>query len=321
MMVLLCIVWVLRERMSAWVPRLEASQLETKMVEALEALMAIPLTQLSYSQRVKIYVVTVIMEPLAFLPAHVRQLVLSDSQDHQLPQSVEDDGFVAIIDISGYSKLSSRLESLLGNEAGATIKDLINPPMEIIIKSVNHHKGSVVKLAGDAVIASWSLHTGAAEFGRESMTLQYQLLGSDVLLCCLKLLEAFRDYTISFEVKQGSSFDENVFNKHPHNSKDNARSPDRSGKPAPWFKSAASKFGLHANEKISQPLKIHIGIGIGRFNHIHIGNKMKREYFIAGPSLEQSGICLNLGKQGDLPQSLKRRTLSFLNPMKLRLGG
>ncbi|KAJ3076054.1 hypothetical protein HDU99_001424, partial [Rhizoclosmatium hyalinum] len=57
-----------------------------------------------------------------------------------------------------------------------------------------------------------------------------------------------------------------------------------------------------------QPLKIHIGLGIGEMQHVHIGHQVKgskdgafsrSEYFIAGKALKNSGILLGLGKPGD----------------------
>ncbi|KAJ3143210.1 hypothetical protein HK100_000009 [Physocladia obscura] len=74
----------------------------------------------------------------------------------ELPYSfLESFALVAIIDISGYSKLSSYLQEVLGTDSGAKVKELLNKPINIIIKHVHESGGSVVKFAGDAVIATW----------------------------------------------------------------------------------------------------------------------------------------------------------------------
>ncbi|KAI9348664.1 hypothetical protein BDR26DRAFT_853677 [Obelidium mucronatum] len=82
----------------------------------------------------------------------------------------------------------------------------------------------------------------------------------------------------------------------------------------------------HNNEK--RALKIHIGLGLGSVDHIHIGTNNadasnglssvrrgsnlnhqslqygRREYFIAGNALLIAGECLNMGKQGEMGKML-----------------
>ncbi|KAJ3027788.1 UNVERIFIED_CONTAM: hypothetical protein HDU68_003127 [Siphonaria sp. JEL0065] len=72
------------------------------------------------------------MDPLVLLPQHVRALVASRDIP-TLPAALREEfALVAIIDISGYSKLSSKLESELGSDSGAKIKEVINPPSQIL---------------------------------------------------------------------------------------------------------------------------------------------------------------------------------------------
>ncbi|KAJ3076670.1 Adenylate cyclase type 10 [Podochytrium sp. JEL0797] len=100
---------------------------------------------------------------LSLVPQHTRDLILR--RDFQGPPwaDVSDFGLTAIIDISGYSKLTSHLQTLYGNDGCAKIKELLNPPIKIIIKCVEDAYGSVVKFSGDAVIATWnSLTDGSA---------------------------------------------------------------------------------------------------------------------------------------------------------------
>jgi hypothetical protein len=54
----------------------------------------------------------------------------------------------------GYSKLTSYLAEQNGS-GGAAIRELLNPPFAKIIETVHDHGGSVVKFAGDSVMAVW----------------------------------------------------------------------------------------------------------------------------------------------------------------------
>ncbi|KAJ3063790.1 hypothetical protein HDU98_000432 [Podochytrium sp. JEL0797] len=230
------------------------------------------------------------MDPLALLPQHIRSLVNSNySVPLPLPQAIKEDyALVAIIDISGYSKLSSKLEEALGSDSGGRIKEVINPPMEVITQYVHKYAGSIVKLAGDAVIASWTLDPSC----NLPIDMYQKVVSLNVLLCCLELLEVFHNYEVRVNI-----------------SKDNNHS---------------GGAGL-GPQYFEQSLKIHIGLGQGSIDHIHIGGKpnhlskktpaarrrpsstfpqnttsfSRREYFIAGDALAQAGLNLNMGEQGD----------------------
>ncbi|KAJ3084438.1 hypothetical protein HDU99_000869 [Rhizoclosmatium hyalinum] len=233
------------------------------------------------------------MDPLVFLPQHVRTLVgLNNSIPFTLPQALREDfALVAIIDISGYSKLSSKLEAALGSDSGARIKEVINPPMDLITQHVHRYCGSIVKLAGDAVIACWTLDPDVTIH-----TDTYQkILSLNVLLCCLELLEVFHSYEVLVNLSSDQS----------------PTSQDSASTPSP-------------PQYLHQKLAIHIGLGVGPLDHIHVGGKSirshrphtgrrrassmpspysqtlsRREYFIAGDALAIAGANLNLGDRGD----------------------
>ncbi|KAI8618025.1 hypothetical protein BC830DRAFT_34383 [Chytriomyces sp. MP71] len=200
------------------------------------------------------------MDPFGSVPVHVRLL-----QQKPCPQAIRCEfGLVAIIDISGYSTLSSELEAILGPESGAKIKELINPPMERIIETVHSYDGSVVKFAGDAVIVSWcfpptTLSTETLNFDAITDS-DERSLTAKALSACVQLLIQFKDYKI-------------------------------------WIGNSP------------RLLKIHIGLGLGEIDHIHIGSNQvsatidqsnRREYFISGKALSLAGTFLNLGEKGDL---------------------
>ncbi|TPX57347.1 hypothetical protein CcCBS67573_g09266, partial [Chytriomyces confervae] len=130
------------------------------------------------------------MSLLSLIPQHVRDLILDTESVREPPWAdVSEFGLTAIIDISGYSKITSQLKAHYGNDGGAKAKELLNPPIIEIIKRVQNGYGSVVKFAGDAIIASWSSKAPLSDPEKEFLTLK-------AMLCCLELLSFFSDYHI-----------------------------------------------------------------------------------------------------------------------------
>ncbi|KAJ3401005.1 Structural maintenance of chromosomes protein 6, partial [Chytriomyces hyalinus] len=225
------------------------------------------------------------MNPVSFVPQQLRYQILKEQQGYPWTQATAT-GIVAIIDISGYSKLSSHLQQVLGSDSGAKIKELLNPPIEVIIREVHKSGGSVVKFAGDAVIAFWCHDTESEELTRRMIMSSF--------LCCINLMLYFRDFSISF----GESL--------------SSPAPDRRVLLVPPGSTPLERSSSHQHSPaVSQPLKIHIGLGFGETHQIHLGCSSedeptttstpwsRSEFFIAGDSLAQSGAFLGIGKEGD----------------------
>ncbi|KAI8611501.1 hypothetical protein BC830DRAFT_1140973, partial [Chytriomyces sp. MP71] len=135
------------------------------------------------------------MTLLSLVPQHVRDLVLDAENVREPPWAdVSEFGLTAIIDISGYSKLTSLLKEFYGNDGGAKVKELLNPPIIEIIKRVQNRFGSVVKFSGDAIIASWSSKGNLSSDEKEYTAIK-------ALLCCVELLSFFSDYTVKVPCK------------------------------------------------------------------------------------------------------------------------
>ncbi|KAJ3248417.1 Adenylate cyclase type 10 [Chytriomyces hyalinus] len=223
------------------------------------------------------------MDPLAILPQHVRSIVTSTTITNlPLPRSIREDyAVVAIIDISGYSKLSSTLESALGSDSAAQIKEVINAPMDLITSYVHKYGGSIVKLAGDAVIASWTMDPDT-----NIPLFQYQkALCLNVFLCSLELLELFREYSIAIDLPSKTAFSNHI-------------------------NTFTQSLKIHIGLALGPMDHIHIGgrtSGMKRTNtrrrisstHNNNASYGRREYFIAGEALAAAGNLLNAGKQGD----------------------
>ncbi|KAJ3094255.1 hypothetical protein HDU97_008316 [Phlyctochytrium planicorne] len=129
---------------------------------------------------------------------------------HPPAAEVEPFGCVAIIDISdsltqnlGYTRLTDRLAAVGGIDR---IRDVLNPPFELIIETVHERLGSVVKLAGDAAVVVWSVPPKLKQqLRKENHSEDHvkakakQLICSLAILCCMELLELFQDYQINLD--------------------------------------------------------------------------------------------------------------------------
>ncbi|KAJ3107766.1 hypothetical protein HDU97_003436 [Phlyctochytrium planicorne] len=117
---------------------------------------------------------------------------------------------VAVIDISGYTKLTDRLAALGGIDR---IKDVLNPPFELIINAVHRRLGSVIKLAGDSAIVLWTippklrdqLRRDYGTFEEAEMRAREIICGLAVL-ACMELLELFQNYQIHVTSNTHDSF-------------------------------------------------------------------------------------------------------------------
>ncbi|KAJ3097415.1 Adenylate cyclase type 10 [Phlyctochytrium planicorne] len=234
--------------------------------------------------------------------------------------SVEPEKFacVAVIDISGYTQLTNELAALRGIDR---IRDVLNPPFEIIISTVDRWFGSVVKLAGDSAIVAW---TASSQFGSGSRQDERSeekwkhTLCSYAILCCIELLQKFENYSIKVGQVQNhtnaAGGDEEEAGLTPNSQKDASRqkraSYSGSAKTSDQSRRASMAFPIETTR--FQKLGLHIGLGFGEMHHIFVGSfpdsshdvtkpkNGRAEYFIAGKALLDAGIMLNKGKSGDL---------------------
>ncbi|KAJ3093590.1 Adenylate cyclase type 10, partial [Phlyctochytrium planicorne] len=117
---------------------------------------------------------------------------------------------VAVIDISGYTQLTDRLAALGGIDR---IKDVLNPPFELIISTVHKYLGSVIKLAGDSAIVVWTIPPNLRNHLRKQHDRSEEEIErsgkehvcSLAMICCMELLERFEDFQIKVNVGTGST--------------------------------------------------------------------------------------------------------------------
>ncbi|KAJ3115997.1 hypothetical protein HK100_001184 [Physocladia obscura] len=245
---------------------------------------------------------------LSLLPENVRELITKKNIRNPPWADISDFGMTAIIDISGYSKLTSRLKAIYGNDGGAKIKELLNPPIIQIIKRVKTSQGSIVKFSGDAIIASCSeeecqlVSTGTktptiSMLERASTTSNRLYTAATRRLSMKPVTETVVTTTIS--ARRLSA------NLTTQNRQISILASLKESTSIVQSKSVTDiipsiNFKLH-------PLKIHIGLGFGATSHIYVGDgyapslssKYRMEYFIAGESMKFAAEFLALGTEGD----------------------
>ncbi|KAJ3097215.1 hypothetical protein HDU97_005078 [Phlyctochytrium planicorne] len=197
------------------------------------------------------------------------------------------DGLVAIIDISGFTRLTNILEKY-SDSGGALIRDLLNKPFKKIIERVHAHQGSIVKFAGDAIIAVWSRSLKSPE--EEKSTKRLILRAT---LCCLELLFVFRNYKLNLpnsedvtrsvtaldadRSDQGKSTRADNSNSGPRPSV-NSRLPQNVLKKTPFaaqtpqVPNRTTPSASTSESPASQyQLQIHIGLASGEVSHVQVG--------------------------------------------------
>ncbi|KAJ3106549.1 Adenylate cyclase type 10 [Phlyctochytrium planicorne] len=242
---------------------------------------------------------------------------------------IEEFGCVAVVDISGYTRLTDKLAALGGIDR---IRDFLNPPFELIIKAVHRRFGSVIKLAGDSAIVTWNVPKTFRESLRDEISEEEEIekrarehVCHLAIMCCIELLESFADYEIEIEnVEQEFLSGGRLIAR-----KDTASKKSTFNLVAPQYGTSSNVLGSVANlginrspsydvvnnsaktESSKQRLQLHIGLGFGNIQHVFVGlpsndssqtptDRARSEYFIAGKALHDAGIMLGSGKSGQL---------------------
>ncbi|KAJ3094689.1 Adenylate cyclase type 10 [Phlyctochytrium planicorne] len=228
----------------------------------------------------------------------------------------------ALTVVSGYAQLTNELAELGGIDR---IRDVLNPPFELIINAVHKSFGSVIKLAGDSAIVAWTipprlknkaLYTSAREFKEASKQARHLICGL-AISCCLELLKMFENYSIKGSthhppITASDDTTAATASLHRQDSYFSAGFP-RSGTDRASHSEAKRLITIRQpSVSHEQKLGLHIGIGIGEIHHVLVGRAFsesrgeetldlgRAEYFIAGNALLDAGIMLNKGKCGHL---------------------
>ncbi|KAI9316161.1 hypothetical protein DFJ73DRAFT_929755 [Zopfochytrium polystomum] len=122
-----------------------------------------------------------------FLPPHVSAVCGRDSAFSSVPfAAVDSEGIAAVVDISGFTSLTSSLLEKHGTDGAAVLRETLKNAFSKIIERIYSRSGAIVKFAGDAAIACWStMGSNAHRLTRITQS----------FVCCLEILYEFREET------------------------------------------------------------------------------------------------------------------------------
>ncbi|KAJ3100533.1 Adenylate cyclase type 10 [Phlyctochytrium planicorne] len=246
------------------------------------------------------------MHPLGFLTHRARLGVLGAKNLNDSPCKEDIKGVVVIVDISGYTKLTDSLARMGSSER---LREILNPPFELIIQTIHAHNGSIIKFAGDSVLAIWNpaveklnMKDEEREEGkrhRRHEEVLEEILGK-VVQCCCNLMCLFKEYKLQIPDRwAGPNIQGRVSTVAPPEADYSTVSSEKGGggkqtKADRRNSGFVDSFLIKMNDSgvgrknsvrrnqhdATSPgtnplgidsLRIHIGVGIGHFRHVFLG--------------------------------------------------
>ena len=126
----------------------------------------------------------------SYVPRLIKKRVLADPAPIEAPVAENFDAVVLFADISGFTLLTERLAKR-GPTGVETLARILNEYFGQLIDIVHEYGGDVVKFAGDAVIAAWSIEAGLEGSVAQPDRRRWALHAAE---CALKIREKLVDY-------------------------------------------------------------------------------------------------------------------------------
>jgi class 3 adenylate cyclase/tetratricopeptide (TPR) repeat protein len=126
----------------------------------------------------------------SYVPRLIKKRVIADPAPIEAPVAEEFEAVVLFADISGFTLLAESLTKR-GPSGVETLADILNEYFGQLIDIVHDYGGDVVKFAGDAVIAAWTVEIGAEGGMGEPEHRRWTL---HVAECALKIREKLVNY-------------------------------------------------------------------------------------------------------------------------------
>ncbi|KAJ3105726.1 Adenylate cyclase type 10 [Phlyctochytrium bullatum] len=175
-------------------------------------------------------------------------------------------GAVAMLDLSGYTKLTELLFGDSESIGGELVHRTVNPFFGALIDTIHNFGGDIVKFCGDAIIVSWTQAELDSSTGEQDTDISLSLLGT-VVTCMIHLLSRYDGYRVNLPQQDGST----------------------SGRVNRTY-----EMGLH------------MGIGFGTVTHTFVGIPGGRlEHLILGRAVEEATVMLKevIGEEGQMALS------------------
>ncbi|KAJ3415589.1 hypothetical protein HDV05_004640 [Chytridiales sp. JEL 0842] len=176
----------------------------------------------------------------------------------------------AMVDISGYSLLTSQL-STIGKMGSEVITKTVSEYLDQVIMAISSFRGDVVKFLGDAILVCF--HKDDNETDQQTKERAF--------MCCLYITTNLGRLTINLEL----AIQENNRFTDEHSA---------------YSSGLQSKSGNFTDSKIVN-LFIHVALVAGEVQHVIIGDQeIRMDYCISGPCLKVLGDVLDETKSGEL---------------------
>lgn len=191
----------------------------------------------------------------------------------KLPKSFERESALLFVDMSGFTKLSTMLDA-------ESLSKVINAYFDMIVSEVLQHGGDILKFAGDAFFAEWTVSEAKMDGSVEDKEVNNPLEHLNASLSCVNDL----------------GWD------------DNDEIPKLSNSVLMATKCAMSIVRKYSDYQVtsasnntgSAMLNVHCGVGVGSIVGLHLGDykddqeedvvEMRREFLVLGDPIEQ--VCV-----------------------------
>ncbi|KAJ3108383.1 hypothetical protein HDU97_001508 [Phlyctochytrium planicorne] len=224
----------------------------------------------------------------------------------------ETTGALAMIDISGFSSLTSILAKK-GKISSEVITQAVSSFMSRIIDVIHSHNGDVLKFLGDALLVIFESD------GKNWKDMQQAL--RRCLVCCIDILlhcgstkvdfsnyqhltEAQEAERPSFDDSKGLTASNSLKRKANEKGQNGGKGKGGGNGSNQGHHQSGSQTGHDAKKKTNGSqfvLELHIAMSGGDLNHCVIGVPGERcDYFVYGSCLDQLGDALDLAKPGEL---------------------
>ncbi|KAJ3414438.1 Glycosylphosphatidylinositol specific phospholipase D1 [Chytridiales sp. JEL 0842] len=226
-----------------------------------------------------------------------RQFIINFPENLVNLLSVPSFGVAGMVDISGYSSVTSALQTL-GKMSSEVITNTVGRYMEKVVNLIMACGGDVIKFLGDAILVSFPQqeNESKAEMARRAT--------SCILDVCINLAEL--DIDLENAIKSHTTL-----HQDPYRSR-KATVLQRRILPTPLSPTATIVNDDHVplndaatlNRKPSSSkivLAIHVALTAGTIEHIFLGaDGLRMDYIISGKCMGDLGILLDATKRGEL---------------------
>ncbi|KAJ3416420.1 hypothetical protein HDV05_001578 [Chytridiales sp. JEL 0842] len=195
---------------------------------------------------------------------------------------------VAMIDISGYSSITSSLTAL-GKLSSELITNTVGSYMDQVVTVIFAFGGDVIKFLGDAILICFSKLPGESE----------SELAERATYCCLYISAHLKSVSIDLDKAVQD------YKRHTYDATIDSKATPNSAYTSLGNPPAA---GLSAYESVkltdinaAVTLEIHVALTSGMVEHVIMGLEGKRmDYAIHGPCMNDLGKILDSTKRGEL---------------------